>query len=228
MTIDIPRLRALLAAASPGPWECSLDCFDHPPDHDIEACVSDDSTSFLFTAATDVMNEGDGSQWGRARESTVYANAALIAAARNALPQLLDAVESLQRYLANTEAERARWQGRADANSDEVARLDDKVADLEQKLAAAEALADSLTESRLGVAVQDLEADNRALSSKLRAAEQRAERAVEALRKVRKAGPAFPAWDIATRCLRELGDLVEWAPTALRDLQAADTTEEGE
>lgn len=38
------------------------------------------------------------------------------------------------------------------------------------------------------------------------------ERAVLAMKAIRNAGPAFPAYDIASNYLREVGVLVEWQP----------------
>ena len=44
--------------------------------------------------------------------------------------------------------------------------------------------------------------------------EKKYQRMVKALKAIRNAGPAFPAWSIATDVLRELGEIPpKWEPT---------------
>jgi hypothetical protein len=78
------RLRALLAEATPGPWRFG----DAHPD---ELVVAD---SMTLAGATTVVCYGEPDDEGKA-------DAALIAAAVNALPALLDVAEAARDYLAH-------------------------------------------------------------------------------------------------------------------------------
>lgn len=120
--IDIAHLRRLLAAASPGPWREIPDETEQYWQVDApEYCVAD-------------CCESDRSE----------ADAALIAAAVNALPELLDRLAALERQLDEVHA----YCDTAEKIEDEATALRDRlfaqVADLEAKLAAAEAERDQL------------------------------------------------------------------------------------
>lgn len=94
MTLD--DLEKLEKAATPGPWEHDLDVFDSE-EYEIQACVTNGkAVDLLALIATGVhaRESGDADplnkkQWALARESKAQADAAFIAAARNALPELI-------------------------------------------------------------------------------------------------------------------------------------------
>jgi len=113
MTIDRDALRRLCEAATPGPYVAEVDIFDG----DVwEAIVSNAGTSILFTAGTDVpVHHGvlNGAwsaedsrmrdeQCAKAKQSQAMRDAQFLAAARTAIPELLDECERL-------EAEGAAW-----------------------------------------------------------------------------------------------------------------------
>ena len=77
MNLNIPELRALVAAATPGDWNA-----DHLEPSGLLTMVSSPST---WVADTDVTADRLGE-----------ANAAFIAASRSAIPALLDRVEQLE------------------------------------------------------------------------------------------------------------------------------------
>lgn len=102
MTIDRGHLRALDAAATPGPWETQWDIGEGTlevlagsalpgPDGDRSGSYF---TTDMILEREDVWEEDDGDQHA--------ANAELIAAARNALPVLLDEIDRLEARLAVT------------------------------------------------------------------------------------------------------------------------------
>lgn len=86
MTLNIPELRALVAAATPGDWNA-----DHLEPSGLLTMVSSPST---WVADTDVTADRLGE-----------ANAAFIAAARTAVPELLDRVEALEAELEERECD---------------------------------------------------------------------------------------------------------------------------
>jgi hypothetical protein len=96
--VTTKELRELLARATRGKWIADLDDFGNG---EIEACVTDAGVSFLFTSTTDVAYEKDYGvrDWVKARDSQAMHNAALIVAAVNALPALLDRLEKLEEGL---------------------------------------------------------------------------------------------------------------------------------
>lgn len=83
MTVDIEALRALERAATPGPWDA---------DEDAWILASDDDRGF-------VAQVFDGLRPTATDETSALANAAFIAAARNAFPALADEVERLRAAL---------------------------------------------------------------------------------------------------------------------------------
>lgn len=110
----VAELRALLDGATPGPWECDCDKFD--AENDIQACVTDPSIDMLAMIATGVnfpqpedpvpytpaMREEAKAAWAKAYDSQAYRDAQLIAALRNAAPDLLRVVEAAQDLLVVT------------------------------------------------------------------------------------------------------------------------------
>lgn len=106
MTVDIAHLRALLAAATPGPYEASVDRFD---DEEFVALVCDPSTDLLAKIGTEVVpytRADDNAPWTAddsnrrdaccraAKVSQAARDAELLAAAVNALPALLAIAEA--------------------------------------------------------------------------------------------------------------------------------------
>lgn len=99
--MTLTELTALLEKATPAPWKYDLDRFDD--DNGIQACVTNDGVTLLATIATDVnFDRGDETKpwtaeqeaaknaaWAKAKESQAAKDAALIAAFRNAAPDLL-------------------------------------------------------------------------------------------------------------------------------------------
>lgn len=117
--LNLVAIRALCEAATPGPWIAELDCFDM--DDGIDAIVSNDGTTILFKSNTGIpMHRGSGpdgewtagdsakrdAQWAKARDGQELRDARFIAAARTLIPQLLAAVEQLQRERDDARAER--------------------------------------------------------------------------------------------------------------------------
>jgi len=110
VTVDVTKLRALCEAATPGPWKHDLDMFDI--DDGYEACVADDHVELLARIDTGVECHKGGEKWTsadsaerdarcvHARSSQAMRDAALIAAARTALPACLDEIEHLRAALA--------------------------------------------------------------------------------------------------------------------------------
>lgn len=97
-TDDITKLRALLAAATPGPWDADLDVFDG--DEGIVACVIDRPISMLVKIPTDLKTDNDATRekaWQMAKDGQELRDATLIASAVNALGPLLDEIERLRR-----------------------------------------------------------------------------------------------------------------------------------
>lgn len=82
MTIDIARLRELEAAATQGPWEAMGRGIDQKPSPCAEV-VSTEVRCMSYCYG------------GEAEGITNEADVALIVAARNALPEILDALERL-------------------------------------------------------------------------------------------------------------------------------------
>lgn len=114
--MNVRQLRALMEAATPGPYATDVDRFD---DTEYVATVWDPCTDLLATIGTDVKpySKTDG-EWTSADSETRDAcyraacnsqgarDAALICAAVNALPQLLAIAEAAEK-LAN--ARRKGW-----------------------------------------------------------------------------------------------------------------------
>lgn len=88
MTTDLEALRALDEAATAGPWSAKPEPVD---DHNIDILDDDDGVLATVYPVLEVV--------GRERLDTVpaRANAALIAAMRNALPRLLAIAEAAER-----------------------------------------------------------------------------------------------------------------------------------
>ncbi len=99
--IDIPALRSLLAAATPGEWKSEIDSFG---DGTYEATVTDPRVDLLAKIDTGIelwTGGGEHSEWTgadsqerdsryhEAKRSQAAIDASLIAAAVNALPSLL-------------------------------------------------------------------------------------------------------------------------------------------
>lgn len=85
---DLAALRALEAAATKGPWQSP----DGGGDGDIWDTRDDDEPGIPLLKAAPVFRR----QWGRPIKDGEYAaNAALIVAARNALPAMLTHIEQL-------------------------------------------------------------------------------------------------------------------------------------
>lgn len=98
MTIDTEKLRALLAAGTPGPWRAVIEG-DQPVVYYrglIGLCANKNSDGYVS-----VVTEANARP-----VHDVKANAALIAAAVNALPELLNETERLRADLARVTAER--------------------------------------------------------------------------------------------------------------------------
>lgn len=90
MTIDLDKLKALAEAATPGPWAiCTA------PDTNNRQAVCDHN--FEYIARTDTYSIHP--------DESCEANAAFIAAARNAVPELVDEVERLRDRLRAVEAQ---------------------------------------------------------------------------------------------------------------------------
>lgn len=110
MTIDRDKLRELASRATPGPWQASVDLF--ADDEDIRAVVDTPNVDLMFSCGTDVMPHRGGDspsnpwtaddsrkrdeQYAKARESQAMRDAAFIAAARTAVPALLDQLEAVE------------------------------------------------------------------------------------------------------------------------------------
>jgi hypothetical protein len=80
-------LRALLAAAMPGPWEHVPLPFGDGPLPEDALIFGPDGDSFVRVA------------WNPGLDNDQYADAALIVAAVNALPALLDVVDAAREYV---------------------------------------------------------------------------------------------------------------------------------
>jgi len=91
---EIARLEELEQAATPGPWEHDLDCYEAGV---IEAGVFDPEIKMLFTADTGerYKDADDNESWVKARTSREANDAAFIAEIRTQTPRLLD---TLRRY----------------------------------------------------------------------------------------------------------------------------------
>lgn len=129
MTIDRKELRRLCEAATPGPWEWWGDGLLDSVERGPVLEVGDDGKAYGLHSAVLVHN------WD---ESAKAANKALIAAARTALPALLDALEEQE---AMTSA------------------LNGDVTELGQKLEAAEAREKNLLAAVKNIAKQRLHAE---------------------------------------------------------------------
>ena len=140
MTIDTEKLRALLAAATPGPWRKWAQ-------HESTRCVWKDT---LPLGSTCIESTGTVFALGVAVAATPDdgPDAALIAAAVNALPELLDAVESSR--LKAEMYERDWYEAKSEFGS-AMAGMSARIRNAEQALATAEAerltLARALLES---------------------------------------------------------------------------------
>jgi hypothetical protein len=111
---ELKQLRALCEKATAGPWMSDLDQFDHD---EIDACVSDEQTTMLARIGTGVVpltvpdgvpwsqaiDEQSKSLWSKARCSQARTDADFIAAARTALPRLLDERERSEGGEVNVE-----------------------------------------------------------------------------------------------------------------------------
>ena len=111
MTIDTEKLRALLAAATPGPWGWNLGALETMTDagkgfplnfYPDSVTVAESGTCYECRARPNDINMSE-------------ANAALIAAAVNALPELLDRVSRLQGTLVAV----AEWWGGPEHHADD-------------------------------------------------------------------------------------------------------------
>lgn len=82
--------RALLEAATPGPWIADLDIFD-VAEPDIEACVSNEGVSILFTSDTGISNPSgpNDPKWAEANGSQALTDAKAIVWLRNHADELL-------------------------------------------------------------------------------------------------------------------------------------------
>ena len=107
--LDLDAAKKLCAAASPGPWRFEIDRFD---DESYEAIVDDAAVSFMARIDTEVApHEAIGDDWtehdsaardaqyARAKASQAASNAALMAAARMLVPELIAEVERLRALL---------------------------------------------------------------------------------------------------------------------------------
>ena len=92
MTLNIPELRKLLAEATPRPWEVATYT---DSDYSIEICHGLSIAPNGIKTAEWICEVGDGT--GCISE-VVEANVNLILATINALPDLLDEIERLQRF----------------------------------------------------------------------------------------------------------------------------------
>jgi hypothetical protein len=113
---ELKRLRALCDAATPGPWEADLDVFD--AEEGIVACIIDRPISTIIKietelriAAADPWTAEDSQRrddtWKLARAGQEIKDAQLVAAARNALPRLLDEIERMQAVVEAAKAWRS-------------------------------------------------------------------------------------------------------------------------
>jgi len=112
---DLAALRALDAAATPGPWHV-----EYPGDLDAKSAIIE------CVRWKGYLNP--------ARFDDDHATAEFIAAMRNALPALLDATEGYQRLLAAYDRHGAEWEANQDAAvaaRAEVAALRDGIERLE-------------------------------------------------------------------------------------------------
>ncbi len=111
---EMKRLRALCDVATPGPWKADLDIYDS--DEGIVADVTNEGVTLLAKIATDLRIErvepwthaaetAKKAQWKLARTGQEIKDATLIAAARDALPQLLDEIEAQRCLIAEARAE---------------------------------------------------------------------------------------------------------------------------
>lgn len=102
--VDLDALRALEAAATPGPWRSDV--------RDGERLVGIDGPNYaevLLPGRVDCMAYCYGGS-SRIEGDNLEADAAFIAAARNALVPLLDEIESLRARVAAVEALARDWQ----------------------------------------------------------------------------------------------------------------------
>jgi uncharacterized protein (DUF885 family) len=126
MTTDHAALRALADAATPGPWEVERDPYGDD-DYPVSAngrylCVSPD----------------DGVRGGHSE-----ADAAFIAAARDAVPALLDEVERLRKELRECYAS---GDGALDLVEDDLTAAREALAAEQRKTEAVRVLADKMTD----------------------------------------------------------------------------------
>jgi hypothetical protein len=113
--LDLDKIEARLKAATPGPYIADLDVFDHDT-CEIEACVSSNPCTMLFTAQTDVNNDGTDEErarkWGVAKDGQAFRDALFLAHAPTDLAALVAEVRRLQ-----AEADTMReWAERAAAD----------------------------------------------------------------------------------------------------------------
>lgn len=143
---ELAEARRLCEAATPGPWDADLDMFS---EFCIEATVSNETASMLFTCSTDFTghHRADGrwteedsfirdATWRNARRmSKELRDAHFIAASRTLVPRLLD-------FIATLRADNAMLLAGGDADAHvathharELARLGALVAELRARIA---------------------------------------------------------------------------------------------
>jgi hypothetical protein len=90
---QLKRIEARALAATAGPWEAELDCFD-PDTREIEACVTNQGVRILFTSGTDIEASDGG--WKDARHSQALKDARFMAHSRTDVPALIAEIRRLQ------------------------------------------------------------------------------------------------------------------------------------
>jgi hypothetical protein len=108
MPVDLKELRRLHEAATPRPWQS-----ERAYDGRRSVCI-------LRSISTTLCVNSEGDAWHEHPEENFQQNAALIAAARNALPSLLDEIERLREENARLKVGLCRIRDEADFYSDAI------------------------------------------------------------------------------------------------------------
>lgn len=112
MDDKLKQMREVAEKATPGPWLADLDVFDD--EGLLEACVSNEAVSILFTADTDVSNDGTAKSTAEARATQAFRDAEYIATCNPAaVLELISEAERLRDGVAQAKGLQARWAAQA-------------------------------------------------------------------------------------------------------------------
>lgn len=92
-------LRALEAKATQGALVAELDMFE---ECEISASICDQKVDLLFTCEVGIKSTDGDEPWKRARESQVFTDAQLLAAARNSIRALLNQIDDAEAVHVDT------------------------------------------------------------------------------------------------------------------------------